>query len=224
MHMKDTKTGNESNAKPNTGGSQSRPNLIAGMELEEFLSEGSKYKLKIEKIVNELGSSFSLLLAAAPADFSRAKIPLLKMFAKEKGIILYITFNQSASKLISELGEKGIQTTSIFFIDMVSKEKGYETADKGVSMDFESPTQLTDLMLAVDEKMLGKKPSLVVLDSISTLLVYNDRETVQKFVHSLIAKVQKANSKVVLLATKDSSSADALATIGQFCDKFAVIE
>jgi len=223
--MKNTLQGKEANAKADKAKDRSRPNLIAGMELEEFLSEDSKYRLIIEKITSELGNSFSLLLVASPSEFAKVKLAVLKRFAKEKGIILYITFNQSATKILAELGEKGIDKKKVFFIDMVSKGKGYGLVDSENILDFESPTLLTDLLLMVEERISSKeKPGVLLLDSISTLLVYNDKETVEKFLHSLATKAHKTNSRVVLLASKDSDNMDTLGTISQFCDKFLVIE
>jgi archaellum biogenesis ATPase FlaH len=202
----------------------SRPNLIAGMELEEFLAEDSKYRLKIEKTMEELGSSFSLLLTASPSELGKAKTAVLKRFAREKGLILYITFNQSASKIISELSAKGIDATKVFVIDMVSKDKGYEISSAENISDFDSPTQLTDLLLALEEKMSSKEKPSLMFDSISTLLVYNDKESAQKFLHSLVAKVHKADSRIVLLASNDSATKDAFSTISQFCDRFYELE
>ena len=218
--LKNPKQDKKETASAGKAEDKSRPNLIAGMELEEFLAEDSKYRLKIEKTIEELGSSFSLLLTASPSELGKAKTAVIKRFAKEKGLILYITFNQSASKLLNELSAKGIDSKKIFVIDIVSKDKGYEIASSDYFSDFDSPSQLTDLLLTLEEKMSAKdKPSLL-FDSISTFLVYNDKESAQKFLHSLIAKVHKADSRVVLLASNDSASKDALSTISQFCDRF----
>src|SRR3989344_3410918 len=206
-YMKKTKQSKESTETPNQTNGRSRPNLIDGMELEEFLSEGSKYKLSIEKIVGELGNSFSLLLAVSPREFAKAKLAVLKRFEKENGIILYITFNQPATKIIAELPEKGIDKKKIFFIDMVSKGKGDDVSSLENISGFESPTLLTDLLLLIDEKTSSKeKPSVLLIDSISTMLVYNEKEMVHKFLHSLATKIHNANSRVVLLASKDSDS------------------
>lgn len=221
------KSKKESTEKSQKGNQEdkSRPGMIAGMELEEFLGEDSKYRLKIEKTIEELGNSFSLLLAASPSELGKAKTAVVKRFAKDKGFILYITFNQSATKIMGELSAKGIGEGKIFFIDMISKDKGYEIARQDNINDFDSPTQLTDLLLETEEKLSSQeKPSLILLDSVSTLLVYNEKETVQKFLHSLIAKAHRADSRIILLASNDSATSDAISTIGQFCDRIYSLE
>ena len=60
---------------------------------------------------------------------------------------------------------------------------------------------------------------VLVLDFISTLLIYNDKSSTEKFVHTLIGKTN-ANKSSALLLTSDAKQNEVITkTIAQFVDK-----
>lgn len=83
----------------------------------------------------------------------------------------------------------------------------------------EDPGSLSELSLLIDTLCNEKKIKFIVLDSLSTLLLYNDTKEVEKFAHDLLNKTRKAGVSITILVPKENSKEDILAEITQFCDK-----
>ena len=62
-----------------------------------------------------------------------------------------------------------------------------------------------------------KDNKFVLLDSISTLLIYNEPETISKFVHFLTVKMRVLNLSVILIGLNENQGF--LAELSQYCDK-----
>jgi len=96
-----------------------------------------------------------------------------------KGI--YVTLNKPHSSLT-----KAFKTSNLFFIDAVSNlQKGCAKTCLHVN----GLQSLTDLSIAITQLVSNKKFDLIFIDSISTLLAYNDNDMVERFIQFLINKL-----------------------------------
>lgn len=88
----------------------------------------------------------------------------------------------------------------------------------------ESATDLTELMMFIDKRLTPSGSPIIVFDSLSTLLVYNEPRSVEKLVHMLVGKADSFSSRLVLLMVKSREHEGTIETIGQFCSKVAQID
>ncbi len=143
---------------------------------------------------------------------------IIRRFAKDKGI--YVTLNSTYSALIKELDVHMIKTEETSFIDMISvMTNSKATVRKGVSY-LESANNLTELVLLIDKKLsrfMGG--SFLIVDSVSTLLIYNEPKEVEKLIHVLVGKANSFNSRLVLLMVDSKEHEGIIETIGQFCTR-----
>ncbi|MDO8627799.1 MAG: hypothetical protein Q7K42_05000 [Candidatus Diapherotrites archaeon] len=179
--------------------------------------------MKILRNLDGTPQHFTYLLLVEPANFSRVNLELVKLFiAKPKKTGIYITSNKSASYLLHSLESQGIDSSNVFFIDAISREEGSEeVAGKNISY-VDSPNDLVDLSVKIDEafeQLKDKKEVFVIFDSVSTLLIYNGKEAVEKFVHSIVGRFQRLKVKGVLLMVKSEEHKGVTDAISQFCDK-----
>lgn len=116
---------------------------------------------------------------------------------------------------------QGINPEKIHIIDAVTKYSGGETPESGGMCTFISnPGNLTDIGIAANEVLRripeGKK--CVVLDDISTLLLYSSSATIMKFVHFITNKLRILDVRGVLFAVEKGLAPPILAQLSTFSD------
>ena len=81
--------------------------------------------------------------------------------------------------------------------------------------------ELTDLSIAL-VKMISeeKEVKFVFVDSVSTLLIYNDAKSVARFFHSVTEKLRSKNLPAALVLVEMDEGKDTVAQLSQFCDAY----
>jgi KaiC/GvpD/RAD55 family RecA-like ATPase len=202
-----------------------RPPLPAGKELSEkelleLLSPKREVTLKIQKTFEEMPDKFCAILLETPSKYSLLNTQLVKYFVDKKMKGTYLTVNRDLSDLIETLASEGIQTGDIIFIDAVTS---LAEENKLVGSNFyyvDSPKNVTDLSVQLGQALekLGKEKKFVIIDSISTLLVYNKEAVVERFVHSLSGKIRAHNAQGVFIVVEPCKK-EIISMLTQFCDK-----
>lgn len=109
---------------------------------------------------------------------------------------LTITINYPTTTLIKKLQQKGINTNNYHFIDAVTT-KGTTSKETKQTTYISSPTALTELAIAINKTIQTTKPQLMILDNISTMIMYNKAVVVAKFLHSIMTKIRKTDTKAI---------------------------
>ncbi len=196
-------------------------------KIEGFLSPKSRMGLKIESVIGALEPNFNLLLLVNQDNYSLLILPLLRAFSKQKDRgIIFVAVNKPFEKIKAELLKGDFPLQNIRFIDMVSSMVGAKKVEDKCVFYLPATSSLNDLIEAIQHELEEKKQKNVVLvfDSVSTLLVYNDALPVEKMVHSLIGKLGKFSVDGVFVMAKSKEFAGPVQTISQFCDKVVEIE
>ncbi|MFH1225149.1 MAG: hypothetical protein V1676_05085 [Candidatus Diapherotrites archaeon] len=200
---------------------------IEDEQVRRLLSPDSKMDVKIERGLGDLKGNYCVLAIVEPEEYGEMRIGLLRRFVNaEKMPGVYVCVNKSYEKTKEELEKRGIKWEGIDFIDVVTRmSEGVMLRERNVTY-INSAAELTDLMLAIEKKMgaIQQNKKFLILDSVSTLLVYNSAEGVKKFTHSLIGKANQNRVKGVLIFVRSDEYSGILQTISQFCDKVVKIE
>lgn len=179
----------------------------------------SEIKTRIEEGYKYLSEPFVVNLSIDQHIYNQADILIIDCMIRKLGLQgLFISLNKPCETIRKELKQNNLQADKIYFIDGASKETG-NFLDSDKCFCLEDPSSLIELSLLTKTLCEEKKIKYIILDSLSTLLLYNDTKAVEKFVHSLVNKARKTNVSVVLLSPKEKSKEDILAEITQFCDK-----
>ncbi len=144
---------------------------------------------------------------------------VLKKESKKRNII-YVTTNKPYKSLVNSLEDKKIKTDNIFFIDCISKEVGESGKDEDNCLYLDSPKSLTSMSIAINESIEnidGEKT--LILDSLSTLLIYNDARTMGKFSNFLVNKMRSLEADAVILTLESDVDKDIIKKIQSFVDK-----
>ncbi|MDI6643487.1 MAG: RAD55 family ATPase [Methanobacteriaceae archaeon] len=169
------------------------------------------YNMGIRKISEVIPDGTNILISG---DLFSGKDLFSKKFImeglKNGEACIYISTNESAEKILDDLTGSKLENFSI--IDCVSSRFG-ATVELPFSEQIryvESPVDLTMMMVATNEFMdlyknqrdIGK--IRIVLDSISTLLMYSSLRTIFKFLHVLTTRV-KAEGAVSLILMEEGA-------------------
>lgn len=121
----------------------------------------------------------------------------------------YITLNRP----YSSIHMKG----DIYFVDAITATVQKPALANNCTF-VSSPTALTELSLAFSSLYGEKGCELVIFDTISTLIIYQDIGTVIKFTHNLVTKASVLNKKAIFIALKEDSET-LIKDLNMFVDK-----
>ena len=180
--------------------------------------EKHELKAKIEKELKDLPENFAVNLIIDQHIYSQANLALLRHLIEELHQGLYVSLNKPYETLHEELKQSNLDPSAIYCIDCVSKETGkFSNSEKCLCL--EDPSSLTELSVLTANLLDDRKIRFIILDSLSTLLLYNDAKEVEKFLHGLFNKTRKSNASIIITSPKEKSKEDLFAEITQFCDK-----
>ncbi len=105
---------------------------------------------------------------------------------------------------VREMFADQIDHSSVFFIDCVSRAAGIQTMDQNC-LFLDSPSELERLILEIMSAVRDRnqKESFVILDSLSSLVLYNDVVLVAEFFTHLMNNIRLANATTVSLCIEE---------------------
>ncbi|MCK9152479.1 RAD55 family ATPase [Methanobacterium alcaliphilum] len=118
---------------------------------------------------------------------------------------ILISTNETAEKIVENLGKVNLDNLCI--VDCVSSKFG-STIEQPFSEQIryvESPMDLTMIMVALNDflNVLSNERKIkkirIVLDSVSTLLMYSNLRTVFKFLHILTTRIRSTGGSNIML-------------------------
>jgi len=157
-----------------------------------------------------------------PMHYQEATIDILSYFAKKLPRGIYVTLNKPFSVLMKNFENAGVPAGSLFFVDGItnvpSLEEGKDHACLGSGID------LSNLCIGISKAVnMFEGEKFLLLDSLSTLLIYNDPKSVSKFAHLLTEKMRRWNTSGSLLTVEMNAEKDVVSQLAPFCDKVVKI-
>ncbi|MEM0333241.1 MAG: hypothetical protein QXX30_02120 [Candidatus Aenigmatarchaeota archaeon] len=182
---------------------------------------------KIKFLIRNLKPNYVVLFIIDSKKYHRIHPKIIRYIIEEKKFSgIYITVNKPYENLIKYLEDNGIDTKNIFFIDAISKVASQEMKITENCLFIPSPSHLTDLGIALTEAletMEKKESKFLILDSISTMLVYNDFESVAKFVHFIITRLRIFGLVGLLISIEKLIDERMLNVLKEMCDEVVEI-
>jgi len=151
------------------------------------------------------------LLIITPIEQLQDKInTLVTSFKNIPGI--YVCLNKTQKSTEDILKKAKINTNKLFFIDCVTSEK--------IRNDVLhiSPTQL-DLLNSVINSFMEdiKQEKFLIIDALSTLLIYNNEDKVKEFIKNITEYASKNNFQVIAISP-ETRGEELLDKISNFFD------
>ena len=167
-------------------------------------------------IQKELNSSQTILLLMKGSDYSKSSIDIVKKL--RGGSICYVTLNRTSDSLRELIKKNKVNVKNIVFIDAITKTlKASPNQADGV-LFVESPAALTEISLAIS-KLLAHGFQYLLFDSITNLLIYQQKAPVALFVSNIVNKVRQSKTKAVFYALQSGEQQALIEECGMFVDK-----
>ena len=163
-----------------------------------------------------------VLILTSAEKYLENVINVLKTLINKKNYpCIYVTINKPYQVLLNVLKKNSINTEKIFFIDLISKMTRTEITGVKDCLFIASPDSLTELSIAITESVrnLHGKNKFIFLDSLSTLLIYNQAGTVTKFAHFLIGKMKTESVEMIIISLEKEMDPKLVSQISILVDK-----
>ena len=121
---------------------------------------------------------------------------MVKEESKDRQII-YITVNRSYKTMSNHFQKEGIDAGKILFVDCISKQAGISVQAPNCICT-QGQKSLTELSIVLADALSTAKNPTVILDSATSLLVYNEIDTVERFLTYIINKTTTSGAKLLM--------------------------
>jgi len=139
-----------------------------------------------------------------------------RLVKRDKTAIVYISFNKPYNVLSKNWKNKKIDLDKILCIDCITAGAIEKQNGKNVIYDL-SPNSLTAISLAISAFLkTAKGKKAIIMDSLSTLLIYNELNMVARFTNDLVEKARASDTKAIIFTTKHE---ELLGKVSLFFDK-----
>jgi len=145
--------------------------------------------------------------------------------SKPENYCVYVTVTRPYNTLANEFGDLVSNTNNIKFVDCVSRIAGISNLDPNCEF-IESPTMLEKLGLEIINQFKEadeKSTKFLILDSLSTLMVYNEPEIVTKFFYYLINVTRARDIHSVYLVIEEEEADKHIKKLINLTDKIEKI-
>jgi len=147
-----------------------------------------------------LPTPFVVLLVTPSEGYLVAAREAARALVQEGQSGVYVTFNRPWETLDRALKKEGIDTTRVFYIDLATQAQagaaGAARSERYLLLP--SPKSLTELGISLSEVLNStpvEKGKFVLLDSLTTLLVYHEIPVVEQFAHFLSSRLRTWGSR-----------------------------
>lgn len=174
----------------------------------------------IEKELKEMDGQKSFLFIM-DADKLQDNLNALIKFLAAKGMSgAVICLNKPYKSVKAMLESRKVNTKNILFIDTLSSSRT-ELKPKDGAIMVSNPSELTSISLAAGGFAKGKSgKKFIIIDALSTLLIYNQPDAVAKFVRYLASMTSSKEIKIMVLTT-ESPNDRILPKVEPFFDRVA---
>jgi len=177
-------------------------------------------KKTIETELKDMPDDFIVAVVSAPENYAAVNLALAGYLTKKRKMSgVYITMNKPYKNMVATLEKEGVDTKKIFFIDAISGIIGDKKSANGNCVMLPSPGSLTEMGIVISKVCDKKNPRFMIMDSLSTLLLYNNQRATLKFVHYVTTQLRKCAWPGIIFSLEKDIEEKILTSMTQFCDK-----
>jgi len=167
----------------------------------------------------EPGSAVALKLSVdIYLDVIRA---LMENFAPSRNLdVIYISSSIPSDSILQVLQVLEVNQENIYFVDCISHIMMGASLNNPKVIYVESPTMLETLMLKVEylTRRLPDSKKVVVIDSINTLAIHNDKNILSEFFHIMVNNLRSKEAYTLIFDTDGTDNEDIANMLALVCD------
>lgn len=140
---------------------------------------------------------------------------------------IYVSSNRPVNNLIEKVKDHGydlkkaLEEGRVWVVDLVSKSVGDCEISGVIYVSSASELSATQMAIerAINKIKRNDRQCWLLLDSITTMLVFNSPDSLLEFLHFLIGRLRVLGFNGVIFVVREGIEVKVVATIKQFCDK-----
>jgi len=158
-------------------------------------------------LIEEIEKGQFLLILLEEEAYMDKMAEMAKSMARTKKKICYVCLSKPYMDVANDLRSRGIDVKEFHFIDVLSSHYGKRRPTDNCTF-LDSPTDLADIRVAISNSLKEKKCSVVVFDTISTMLIYQETSKIVRFTHDFLSEERERNKILYLVLKHDSIPVD----------------
>lgn len=174
--------------------------------------------MSVRQLIDEQASLFEnpvVLLSVSPVIYQQRVLDTLKYFSERFGMGLYVTLNKPSSTLQGSFQRGGVPPEKVMYLDSITNTPEHETE---YCRFLGRMRELTDLCIAITKLVSERKGvRFILLDSVSTLMIYNDTKSVTRFCHVISERLRSLGLPGAFVSVDMEEGRDMVAQLAQFC-------
>lgn len=174
---------------------------------------------KLKKLKNI--EDWLVILSPKNANYSDSILKIIKYLNEDlKGDGGIVIFNRPYEDYIKLLKSNKIKTEKLKFIDCVTKLSKKEPGKEDNVLFIRNPMNLSDIAIGITQVIssMKSKEKFLVIDSLSTLLIYHDSSTITQFMHFVSSKLRNENVKGVIVLLERDMKEQIGSVVSQFAE------
>jgi len=168
-------------------------------------------------IAKELGKSRNMVLVMGK-EYYKSLLKLNRELSEANAGICYVTFAKPAHSLLEEFGKNGIKTGNFHFIDCIGRQANTCKDGEGCSC-ISAPDEMREIGGVIMDVLDSGKYSLLIFDSISSMLLYNDPLKTVRFLNNLMIVLEEKRTKGLFRIMKNDVDKPPITEIVLFADR-----
>ena len=167
----------------------------------------------LEQRLPTLASDAFAVVTVPAQDASPASVEAVRILASQGFAGVYVSLSKDYLSVAAALGAAGVDLSRIHFVDAVSRMYGIAPVESPEVTYVDGPLSVDALARGIAESVSGleQEKRFVLLDSLTTLLLYNSFEATIDFGRALRTMLKKMGAAgIIVVAYRDEVNADLL--------------
>lgn len=175
------------------------------------------------EIESDLIKHKTVSLVFSVKNYSTAINEVVTSLSKNYTKILYVSLNRLYNPLKRKMQQDKIDTSKFIFIDCVTKTAVAQPEEHDDCTYVSAPNALTETSIAITKSVQKHYPDVVIFDSLSTLLIYENPMIVSQFVHSLTNKMNAFGVNLVFTILDGEKEKPLISDMSMFLEKVITV-
>jgi archaellum biogenesis ATPase FlaH len=155
-------------------------------------------------LFKEISENKFVLIMLTEKQYEERLMEIVKKVEKNHTKICYVCLSKPYTDVIEYIKKINLDISKFFFIDVLTSHYKKPKAVKNCIF-VEDPNKLIAIHVAINKAITEKNCSVVIFDTISSLLMYEQTHDIVKFTHQLTIEKKHQDVNKVFIILKDNS-------------------
>jgi archaellum biogenesis ATPase FlaH len=176
-------------------------------------------KEKIKEEIEPMSNKFIVLLDTPAEKYCDAAMCSADFMVGKGRTGVYVSASRPYRFMLKEMQKRGINPDNLLFIDCISRMAGEQP--RGKCLYVENPSALGEISLHIASILdkIESNEKFLIMDSLSTLLIYNSANSIKDFLTFLINKLRLEGIDCIILVIEQEAPPDLRSALVGMCDK-----